>query len=71
MAISVNFPRTPQEHLFINTTIVEVEHGMGHKPVVRVIDTNGNIVQADIQHVDNNNVTVTFIISISGTVFIG
>lgn len=43
-----------------------VNHNLGYKPSVEVIDSNGNEMIADVSHVSNNQVRVTFLTATSG-----
>ncbi len=44
----------------IHKTEEVIEHNLGKKPSVQVIDEEGNKCIADIQHIDQNNTKVSF-----------
>jgi hypothetical protein len=57
------------ETAFSTSTFVTVTHNLGKKPAVTVIDSAGDEVEGDIDHLTNNQFTLTFSASFSGTVF--
>ena len=46
-----------------------VKHKLGRHPVVHVEDVSGNVVYGDIQHRNNDVITITFAVPFSGTAF--
>lgn len=44
-----------------------INHNLGKRPSVTIIDTGGNQVIGDIIYVDNNNITLNFSAAFSGT----
>lgn len=58
----------PIEVGFIDQLSVTVTHNLGYKPFVEVIDLAGKIIDCDVQHTDNNEFIVTFIVTQSGTI---
>lgn len=45
-----------------------IEHNMGKKPAVQVINSAGEMCLADIQHIDNNTTKLIFLTHFSGKV---
>ncbi len=45
-----------------------IEHNLGKKPAVQVIDQSGEKCLADIQHLDNNTTKIIFLTHFSGKV---
>lgn len=54
----------------IANTTWNVAHNLGKFPSVTIIDTGGNLVEADVTYVDNNNLTLTFNTSYAGVAYI-
>ena len=55
---------------FVNTTSVVVNHSLGKRPAITVIDSANTEIVADIEHNTNNTCTVSWNGGIfSGTVF--
>lgn len=54
---------------FTDVSSVAISHSFGYKPRVIIVDTSGNVIMGDIQYT-NNSVSITFVISISGTVYL-
>jgi hypothetical protein len=57
------------ETTFSSSSSLTVNHNLNKKPAVTVIDSAGDEVEGDIDHTTNNQFTVTFSASFSGTVF--
>lgn len=53
---------------FFNALIVSVPHGLGKIPTVLVRDNNNNVIFCDVDHLDENNLKLTFSKAITGTV---
>lgn len=54
----------------IAATVWTIGHGLGKYPSVSIMDFNGNEVLASVQHVDVNNVTLTFSVAFAGRAFL-
>lgn len=64
-----NFSTRPHfEHTFTNASTVVIDHNLGYRPHVYVLIGN-DVVHADVQHTTNNRMVITFLISVTGTVF--
>lgn len=53
---------------FINTAQVTVNHNLNKIPSVTVIDTTGDQVEGDVDHVTTNQLVATFSSSFSGII---
>lgn len=58
----------PFTHDFTNAQTVVIDHNLGYRPHVYVI-INDHIVAADVEHTSNTRMVITFLISVTGTVF--
>lgn len=57
------------EEPFTDKTSVTVNHDLGHKPNITVLDdTNAVIIPDSIVHNTDNQATITFSIATSGTI---
>lgn len=52
------------------TTVWTINHGLGYEPSVTVIDSVHDQVWADVHHVDINNLTITFGLSLAGKAYL-
>ena len=68
MATSNFTTAPPFTHDFTNATTVVIDHNLGYRPHVYVI-INDAIILADIQHPSNTRMVLTFLNSVTGTVF--
>lgn len=56
---------------FTNQTTVVVAHGLNKFPSVTVVDTGGNVILPDnIKYDDANQITVSFDVATSGTIYL-
>jgi len=46
-----------------------VVHNMGYRPSVQVVDSGDNIVDAQVQHNSNSQVTISLNVSIAGKAY--
>lgn len=46
-----------------------ISHNLGKYPSISVVDSGGNVVIGEIEHIDNNNVTLTFSSAFSGKAY--
>lgn len=53
---------------FSNVSVVNVTHGLGRRPSVTVLDTADTEYEADVTHINENQLTVTFASPMSGSV---
>jgi hypothetical protein len=53
-----------------NSALWNIPHNLGFMPNVTVIDYGQNNVECDIEHVDQNNLTLTFSEQISGHAYL-
>lgn len=56
---------------FTSQTTLTVTHNLGFYPVVTIIDTSGNVVDAEVTYNSVNQITIVFAVSQSGTVLLG
>ena len=68
MAIANFNTNAPFVHEFTNAQTVVIDHNLGYRPHVYVI-INDYIVMGDVQHVTNNRMVITFLNSVTGTVY--
>jgi hypothetical protein len=54
------------EHPFTNQLSVTVDHNLGYKPAVTVIDSAGDEVECDVTHESANQAILNFSASFSG-----
>ena len=54
---------------FTDQSSVSISHNFSYKPRVIILDSGGNVIMGDIQYT-NNSVSITFVIAISGTVYL-
>ena len=59
----------PQEHSFSNVSIVVITHNLGYKPLVYVVVDN-ELCFCQVDYNDENQVTLTFQNSLTGTAYI-
>lgn len=61
IAVASNIPSvTRTETPFALQTVVTVNHNSGYKPSVTIIDNLGNQFIGSIQHINNNQIVVSF-----------
>jgi len=53
-----------------NSTIWNITHNLGFRPAVTVIDYGQNNIECDINHVNENSLTLTFSDAISGHAYL-
>lgn len=81
--IRVNAGETAHEYVTITSSDLHFEHdqstpssswSINHSlskfPSVTIVDTSGNEVEGDVQHTDNNNLTISFSASFSGKAYL-
>ena len=51
-------------------SVWEVTHSLNKKPSVTVVDSAGTQVLGDVQHIDNDNLTITFVNQFSGKAYL-
>lgn len=56
------------EQAFTNQSSVTVNHNLGKRPAVTVIDSAGDEVFGDVEHVGPNELTISFGSNFTGTV---
>ena len=54
---------------FTNQSSVSISHSFSFKPRVLIVDTSGNQIMGDILFL-SNSITITFVSSISGTIYL-
>ena len=54
---------------FSNVSVVNVTHNLGRRPSVTITDTAGTEYEADVVHVNDNQLVVTFGSAMSGFVY--
>jgi hypothetical protein len=55
---------------FIANSTQTIAHNLGKFPSVTTVDSAGSHIVGDIQHIDNNNFTITFKASFQGKVYV-
>lgn len=66
---TANFNTTaPFIHSFTNAQTVIIDHNLGYRPNVYVL-INDRIVFADVQHTTHNQLVITFLNTVTGTVY--
>lgn len=58
------------QHVDVPTTTWTIPHGLGKYPAIACVDTSGNIVYGDINYNSLNQLTITFIVAVSGKAFL-
>ena len=53
-----------------NSTIWSINHSLGYKPAVDIIDYGGNNIEADITYIDGLNLTITLNPAASGYAYL-
>ena len=53
-----------------NSVVWNINHNLGYKPNVSIIDYGNNNIEADIVYVDGNNVTINFMQPSSGYAYL-
>lgn len=46
-----------------------IGHGLGRFPVIQTVDTAGNVVEGEIQHLDMDNALASFSVAFSGEAY--
>lgn len=72
MAIPIYSPSTGVSQTtteFTNQNSVSISHNYSYKPRVIIVDTSGNVIMGDIQYT-SNSVSITFVVNISGVVYL-
>lgn len=54
----------------VAATTWNIAHNLGEFPSVDVVDSTGTVITAQVQYVDNNNVTITFDVAVSGKAYL-
>lgn len=54
---------------FTNQSSVSISHSYSYKPRVIIVDTEGNVIFGDILYL-SHSVSITFVVPISGTVYL-
>lgn len=57
------------EYPFLTSSVVTVNHNLGKRPSVTVVDSAGDEVVGSVNHISNNQLIVTFSGGFSGIVF--
>ena len=58
------------EYNYYNSAKWDCRHNLGSKPSVTVVDEKGNMIIADVQHVNENYLIVTFGMSATGRIIL-
>lgn len=64
-----------QDEYYVHTQILaasvwDINHNLGKKPTVVVVDSGDNVVLGDIEYVDNDNVLLTFTVDFGGKAYL-
>ena len=62
--------RRPQRHSFSNANQIVIDHDLGYKPMVQIILEDGTIAEGLVTHNSDNQVSISFQISLSGEVIL-
>ena len=61
----------PKEHRQVESKKVwHVKHNLGRTPIIAVIDDNNNLILPDVRYKSKNEITLSFVRPMSGTVVI-
>lgn len=62
--------RRPQRHPFSSANQIVINHNLGYKPMVQIILSDGTIAEGLITHTSDNQVSISFQISLSGEIIL-
>jgi hypothetical protein len=65
-----SFDGTIKEVSFTDQTQLTITHDFSNTPTVLVLDSDGSLVHAQIQHTSSTQILINFAINLSGTVII-
>lgn len=51
------------------SSVWTINHGLGYRPAVTSYDTASDQIMGEVDHIDANNLTITFSSAISGTAY--
>ena len=71
--INVANPAIGVGYTFIQNTpsaVWTINHQLNYKPNVNIEDTNGNTIIGDINHINTNNLTITFSTAVTGKAYL-
>ncbi len=68
---SLSLATTQKTESFTNQTSVTVTHSLGYYPIVQVIDSNGDMIDGEVNHSSVDAFTVVFASAETGTILIG
>lgn len=54
----------------VSSTVWNITHSLGYYPNVSSFDSIGDQIEGDIDHIDNNSLTITFSASVSGVAYL-
>ena len=60
----------PIVQAFSNTNQIVITHNLGYKPMVQIILSDGSIAEGSVTHNSDNQVTISFQISLSGEILL-
>lgn len=59
-----------EHHQSTPSSTWSINHMLNKFPSVSIVDTSGNVVYGDIQHIDNNNLTINYSAAFSGKAYL-
>lgn len=59
----------PRSYIFVNSNSITITHNLGYIPLVQII-VNGALVMGDVSHTSTDQLIVTFVNAISGTIYL-
>ena len=59
-----------REFTFTNVTTITINHSFTSKPHITIIDTNGNVIEAEKRYINNRQILINFSSSLSGTIIL-
>lgn len=60
----------PLVQAFSNTNLIVINHNFGYKPMIQIILSDGTIAEGSVTHNTDNQVTISFQISLSGEILL-
>jgi hypothetical protein len=48
----------------------DVSHNLGFRPNVTAVNSSGLVVEGDVEYIDNDNLTITFAIPVTGKAYL-
>ena len=55
-----NRAQKPTNVIFTNSNIITIDHNLGYKPIVSILDSTDAVIEANVQHTNLNQFVVNF-----------